>query len=113
MNEVKSVKVAFEGRRTGMGAITEYTLYSIKQEKKLSPVYSDSSKTGNHWTDYYNLVVGNTYAVACQDISNAGNHRCYISLISIEEDGRWQKISGKVPEFVKPPCKCLVEEVEE
>lgn len=109
----KPVKVSFEGKRTGMGGETVCTLYSLAQRKPLNPAYTDRSKTGNHWTDYYWLFPAK-YILAQREISNAGNHHCIVAVILVQNNGGYQileKLSlspEKIPDFVSPPCECLV-----
>jgi hypothetical protein len=110
MENRKPVKVGFEGRRTGMGGTTICTVYSLRQKKELKPAYTDTSRTGNHWTDYYWLFPAK-YILACQEISNAGNHHCFVAIIKIDEEGKYEKVKEfspqEIPDFVFPPCECL------
>lgn len=108
--EKKFVKTELFGRMTGMGARTHNQIYSISQEKKLEPAYSDGSKTGNHWSDYYYLFPAN-YILAQRKISNRGNHRCFVAVIKITAEGSYEIVksfqSEEIPSFVKLPCECL------
>lgn len=114
--ERKPVKVSFEGRRTGMGASTICEVYSFRQQKKLEPSYTDTSKTGNHWTDYYWLFPAR-YILTKQEISNAGNHSCFVAVIEVKEDGSYEidakYLPTNIPEFVNLPCSCLRVEPQE
>ena len=116
MEERKPVKVSFEGRRTGMGAVTICDVYSLRQKKKLNPSYTDTSKTGNHWTDYYWLFPAR-YILAKQEISNAGNHNCFVAVIEVKENGNYEidakYLPSNIPEFVDLPCSCLRVEPQE
>jgi len=87
----RPVKVCFPGRRTGMGARTKYVLYSLRRRKLLDPAYTNTSRSGNHWTDCYYLYPGR-YLAAVQRISNAGNHGCAAYIIQVHEDGSWTHV---------------------
>jgi hypothetical protein len=120
----KALKVGFSGRATGMGAVTQVTLYSLKQRKPLEPAFQESSRTGNHWTDYYWLFPAK-YLVAVRDISNTGKHNCRCEIMLVKpstipptaysnpakhaNDGEYAVVERvPCPKWVKPPCECLV-----
>ncbi|MFH0987276.1 MAG: hypothetical protein V1841_00045 [Patescibacteria group bacterium] len=111
MNGRKPVKVTFEGKRTGMGAKIVCTIYSLRRRKKINPVHREQSKTGNHWTESYNLIPAK-YVLARQEISNSGKHSCFVAVIIVDEKGNWDidaKYYGtsNIPPFVEFPCSCL------
>jgi len=108
----RPVKVSFSGRSTGMGAYTQYRVFSLRQKKELKPHRTVSSRTGNHWTDYWFLLPGR-YFISWKDISNSGKHRCGFGLLEVSESGyqirKWQ---GEIPEFAEV-CSCILEELGE
>ena len=138
LQNAPAVKVCLAGRNTGMGAYTQWTVYSTRQRKKLRPHRSESSKSGNHWWDYYYLLPGK-YLAAVKDISNSGKHRCRYCLIRVltQEEFREKHKSDEnvlrnfeyfyrhyayeiidLPTqrppapYVEVPCKCLREDAE-
>jgi hypothetical protein len=106
----KPVKVSFEGKRTGMGAMEGARLYSLRQRKELKPSHTDYSGSGNHWTDYYWLFPAK-YILAKQEISNAGNHHCSVKIILVKENGSYETVEElspqRIPDFVFVPCSCM------
>ena len=133
---MKAVKVCLAGRNTGMGAFTQHYLYSIRQQKRLEPHHTETSRTGNHWTDIYYLLPGK-YFLAIKDISNSGKHYCRYALLRVftQEEYREKVKNDKYAmrnfdhyyrhyayeiidlpserppaEYVEPPCSCLSEE---
>ena len=138
LQNVRAVRVCLAGRSTGMGAYTEWALYSTRQRKRLKPHRTESSRSGNHWWDYYYLLPGK-YLAAVKDISNSGKHRCRYCLIRVftqDEFREKHKNDGNVmrnfdyfyrhyayeiidlpserppAEYVEPPCDCLREKAE-
>ena len=134
----RAVKVCLAGRSTGMGAFTSWTVYSTRQRKKLKPHRTESSRTGNHWWDYYYLLPGK-YLAAVKDISNSGKHYCRYVLIRVftpEEyrekvkndkyamrnfDHHYRNYGYEIIDlptttppapYVEPPCSCLREDAE-
>ena len=133
---VRPVRVCLAGRSTGMGAYTQHYLYSIRQQKRLKPHRTESSRTGNHWDDIYYLLPGK-YFIAIRDISNSGKHYCRYALLRVftPEEYR-EKVKDKeyvmrnfdhyyrhnayeiidLPSehppapYVEVPCECLREE---
>jgi len=106
---VKPVLVKFNGRHTGMGAYTQYRLFSLRQKKELKPHRTESSRTGNHWTDYWYLLPGK-YFVSWMDISNSGKHYCGYGALVVS-DGNYEVIDweGQPPEFAMHAiCSCLI-----
>jgi len=136
VRHVRAVKVCLSGRSTGMGAYTQYYLYSIRQQKRLKPHRTEWSRTGRHWDDIYYLLPGK-YFLAIKDISNSGKHYCRYALLRVftPEEYR-EKFKDKeyamrnfehyyrhnayeiidLPTtqppapYVEPPCSCLCEE---
>jgi hypothetical protein len=78
----KPIVVSFSGRFTGKGAYTQYRIFSLSKCQEIKPHRTESSKSGNHWTDYWYLLPGK-YFVAWQDISNTGKHRCGYGLLVV------------------------------
>ena len=138
LQNVRAVKVCLAGRSTGMGAFTQWTLYSTRQRKRLKPHRTESSRSGNHWWDYYYLLPGK-YLAAVKDISNSGKHYCRYCLIRVftqEEFREMHKNDERVmqnfdhyyrhnayeiidlptkqppAEYVEVPCECLEEKAE-
>ena len=134
----RAVKVMLPGRSTGMGAYTQQYLYSIRQQKRLEPHRTESSRTGNHWDDIYYLLPGK-YFIAIRDISNSGKHYCRYALLRVftpEEyrekvknnkyamqnfDHYYRNYAYEIIDlpttqppapYVEPPCDCLREKVE-
>jgi hypothetical protein len=109
MKKCTPVKVAFEGKQTEKGARRNCEIYYLRLRRKLDPKYTETSKTGKHWTDYYWLCPGN-YILAKRDISNAGNHHCFVAVIEVKEDGSYEVgehfTASRIPEFVHLPCYC-------
>jgi len=69
--EVKKMKVVKEsGRRTGRGAYTQSNVYDLSGNE-ICPK-RESSKSGNHWEDSFNLEDGIVYLVLTEDYSNSG-----------------------------------------
>jgi hypothetical protein len=75
MEDRKPVMVVFKGRRTGMGAYTQYCIFSLRKNLEITPHRTEQSRTGNHWRDIWWLLPGK-YFIAWKDISNTGKHRC-------------------------------------
>ncbi len=106
----QAVEIRFGGRSTGMGAYTQYRVFSLRQKKELKPHRTESSKTGNHWTDVWFLLPGK-YFVSWEDISNSGKHRCGYGVLFVLNDSYVvEKWKGEVPEFAKEAlCSCMAE----
>ena len=103
----KPTKIVFPGRSTGMGAKTQYHIFSLRQKKWLYPHRTFYSRTGNHWDDIWFLLPGK-YFVAWQDISNSGKHRCGYGLLVVSEGGyEIKKWEGEPPEKLNFVCWCL------
>ena len=102
----KPVKIEFQGRDTGKGAYTQYHIFSLRQRKELRPHRTESSRTGNHWTDIWWLLPG-IYFVCWHNISNSGNHECgYGRLVVSDSEFSIKEWEGAVPEFAKDAlCK--------
>jgi len=97
----RPIKVVMHGRSTGMGAYTKYRIFSLRQEKEIKPHRTESSKTGNHWTDIWWLLPG-TYFVSWVDISNSGKHNCgYGCLFVVRDEYKIVEWKGRIPEFAK------------
>ena len=138
LQDMPAVKVCLAGRNTGMGAYTEWALYSTRQRKKINPHRTEYSRTGNHWWHYFFLLPGK-YLAAVKDISNSGKHYCRYCLIRVftqEEYREKVKNDERVMQnfdryyrhygyeiidlpserppapYVEPPCECLREKVE-
>jgi len=138
LQNVRAVKVCLAGRNTGMGAYTEWALYSTRQRKRLKPHRTEYSRTGNHWWHYFFLLPGK-YLAAVKDISNSGKHYCRYCLIRVftqEEFREMHKNDERVmqnfdhyyrhnayeiidlptkqppAEYVEVPCECLEEKAE-
>jgi len=80
--QAEPIKVAFGGRRTGMGAYTRYRIFSLRRKAEIEPHRTERSRTGNHWTDYWFLLSGK-YFICWQDISNSGKHSCGYGLLVV------------------------------
>lgn len=113
-NENKAViEVRRPKRATGMGAITKYRIYSLRQKRELLPkrIEPDPSRTKkprSHWDEYWYLLPGK-YFISWKRISNSGNHSCGYGLLVVSEDGWKIKVwQGQVPEFaIDGLCDCL------
>jgi hypothetical protein len=75
MEKPTPILVTFDGRHTGMGAYTRFHVFSLRKRVEIAPHRTESSRTGNHWTDFWWLLPGK-YFVCWRDISNTGKHRC-------------------------------------
>ena len=82
------LKVKFDGRRTKMGAYTSTSVFEIQNTLPIliNPIKTEYSRTGNHWTDYYQLELGKTYLIVVTDISNSGKHYCYYYTAKATQD---------------------------
>lgn len=108
----KPVVVSFAGRHTGMGAYTQYRIFSLRQKKEIEPHRTEYSRTGNHWTDFWYLLPGR-YFVCWEDISNSGKHYCGYGALVVSGDSyeivEWK---GGVPEYaIHAICGCLAPEL--
>jgi len=116
MENRKALKVAIEGRRTGMGGKTICFLYSLGKKRVIRSVHNDRKPGRTHWTEYYRLYPAK-YLLAVESVSNRGNHNCYVAIVKVEqkedksEEGEIKEVErlspDKIPKFVIPPCECL------
>ena len=108
----KVVTVKLSGRSTGMGAYTRHRIFSLRQRRELKPHRTESSRTGNHWTDFWYLLPGR-YFVVVKDISNSGKHYCYAGYLEVSEhkyEIKQRCSVDEVPEFAREAlCWCLTE----
>ena len=102
------VEVRFDGRSTGMGAYTQYHIFSLRQKKEIPPHRTERSRTGRHWVDYWYLLPAK-YFVCWHDISNSGKHYCGYGLLVVSENGyKIEDWKGTIPEFaVEKLCECI------
>jgi hypothetical protein len=110
MEVKKPVKVKFSGRNTKMGAYTRYRIFSLRQKKEIRPHRTESSRTGNHWTDIWWLLPGK-YFICYTDITNSGKHHCGYACLIVEGDGyRTEPWKGVIPDYAEEYlCDCLIE----
>ena len=112
MPGAKPVVVSFAGRHTGMGAYTRYRIFSLRQKKEIKTHRTESSRTGNHWTDFWYLLPGR-YFVCWEDVSNSGKHYCGYGTLVVSRDSyeivEWK---GNIPEYaIHAVCDCLALEL--
>ena len=100
------VRVQFEGRRTGMGARTDHVIYSMDLEV-VKPLVTESSRTGNHWTETYCLEAGKEYYHSVLDVSNSGKHYCKVTIIKVGQDGV-EEVTVKDFPVIISPCGCVL-----
>jgi len=102
----RRTKISFKGRNTSMGAYTQYKIFTV-DGKEIEPHYTESSRSGRHWTDYWFLNNGKYYVV-WRDISNSGKHYCGFGLLIVENgEYRIEKIET-VPKFLlEYLCECI------
>lgn len=82
------------GRDTKQGAFTSIVASTFDVEVRTTNV----SRSGNHWDE---IATGpENAAVAVKDISNLGNHNCYVALL----DGH--RVTGLI---LPDDCKCYCE----
>ena len=109
------VRVEFPGRSTGMGAYTQYHIFSLRQRREIKPHRTEYSRSGRHWRDIWFLLPGK-YFLAWRDVSNSGKHYCGYGALIVEPDGRYykEKWEGDPPSWVdlSKVCWCLVPEPE-
>ena len=74
--------VCFEYRFTGMGARTEYIFLKVNGRiKRLEPLWTRRSKTGNHGMDCYTATfLRKADAEVVVQVSNSGKHYCSLKL---------------------------------
>lgn len=69
------MKIQESGRSTGRGAYTEAKVYA-PDGREIAP-NRESSRSGNHWEDVFELEEGCTFLVLVTDISNSGKDDSY------------------------------------
>jgi len=73
------MKVIIEGRSTRQGARTEV----VGRSRDVQVVQQNVSGTGRHWSE---VATGSPNGlVVVMDISNAGNHNCYVRTLGSAE----------------------------
>ena len=84
-------EITFEGRCTGKGAFTQASVYAL-DGTVISP-RTESSKSGNHWTNIFALDEGEVYLILIEDYSNSGKDG---SCVRVEGDGELSEIQRKL-----------------
>ena len=102
MTDKKSFTINRSTRSTGMGAYDTSALYSLRQQKELSPHKSRSSRTGNHGELTWFLLPGKYIEVWCS-FSNSGKGGWHIDTLSIDDQGDESREHLKdPPDWLKP-----------
>ena len=109
------ITIKFDGRSTKMGAYTSTSVFEIQNTLPIliNPIKTEYSRTGNHWTDYYQLELGKTYLIVVTDISNKGMHHCYYYTAKATPEGL-KTTNAEVHltvDVLRVMCKCLLKKI--